>query len=492
MKESFILSIISILLLLTGCQPQPHHEKESGSLPDIYPDYIGVTIPADIAPLNFAMTDDAVDWMVVTVEGAQGDKLTSAGEDTDFDIDEWHQLLIKNKGAHLKVSVTTRKSGEWTRHKPFNVYVSSQPLGEWGVTYRRIPPSYSMYGLMGIWQRCLSNFDETPLLKTSQTPGLCVNCHTNNSTHAGQYVFHVRGAHGATIIQRQGQLDLLKAKNDTLGGSMVYPSWHPGGKYIAFSTNKTAQMFHMGNPKLIEVYDNSSDVFVYDVEKHTILRDSLVMTSTWSENCPAFSPDGKWLYFITALQRTYPQEFQQQRYNLCRVAFDEQTGKLGQQVDTLVRAEAMKKSVTWPRVSADGRYIMYSLINYGYFSVWHPEADLWLLDMKTGETRPMDEVNSQRSESLHQWSSNGHWFLFTSRRDDGLYTRLYFSSFGIDGKATKPFMLPQRHPKKYYRQLLDSYNTPDFTLQEIKANPQEMGRSIESDKRIETHTKEMK
>ena len=144
MKESFILSIISILLLLTGCRPQPHHEKESGSLPNIYPDYIGVTIPADIAPLNFAMTDDAVDWMVVTVEGAQGDKLNSAGEDTDFDIDEWHQLLIKNKGAHLKVSVTTRKDGEWTRHKPFNVYVSSQPLGEWGVTYRRIPPSYSI------------------------------------------------------------------------------------------------------------------------------------------------------------------------------------------------------------------------------------------------------------------------------------------------------------------------------------------------------------
>lgn len=152
----------------------------------------------------------------------------------------------------------------------------------------------------------------------------------------------------------------------------------------------------------------------------------------------------------------------------------------------------MKKSVTWPRLSKNGRYIMYSLINYGYFSVWHPEADLWLLDLKTGETRPMSEVNSSRSESLHEWSSNGHWFLFTSRRDDGLYTRLYFSSFDKNGKATKPFMLPQRHPQKYYRELMDSYNTPDFTIHKIPANPQEMGRAIESDKRINTHIKIMK
>ena len=492
MKFPFKIVISMMLLLLVACQPQPEHVKESGNQPDIYPDYVGVTVPTEIAPLNFAMTDEAVDWICVTVEGSKGGQVTSAGEDTDFDIDEWHQLLTRNKGGQLNVHVTARKEGQWTNYKSFSINVSPLPLGEWGITYRRIAPSYSMYGLMGIWQRCLSNFEETPLLKTSQIPGMCVNCHTNSSSHPGQYVFHVRGAHGATVIQRQGQTDLLKAKNDTLGGSMVYPSWHPGGRYIAFSTNKTAQAFHMGNPKLIEVYDNSSNVFVYDTETQTILRDSLIMTAAWSENCPTFSPDGRWLYFTTALQRTYPQEFQKQRYNLCRVAFDERTGKLGQEVDTLIRADSMKKSVTWPRLSTDGRYVMYSLINYGYFSVWHPEADLWLLDLKTGETRPMSEVNSTRSESLHEWSANGHWFLFTSRRDDGLYTRLYFSSFDKNGKATKPFMLPQRHPKKYYRELMDSYNTPDFTRLEIHVNQQETGRAIESDKRINTHIKIMK
>ena len=172
----------------------------------------------------------------------------------------------------------------------------------------------------------------------------------------------------------------------------------------------------------------------------------------------------------------------------CRVAFDEATGKTGNQVDTLVNAALTGKSATWPRPSYDGRYLMYTQLDYGYFSVWHPEAELFLIDLKTGDNRPMNEVNSRRSESLHNWSGNSHWFLFTSRRDDGLYTRLYFSSIDEHGKATKPFLLPQRNPKEYYRELLYSYNTPDFTSRPVKMDAREMGRRLESPKRQSIRT----
>ena len=101
-------------------------------------------------------------------------------------------------------------------------------------------------------------------------------------------------------------------------------------------------------------------------------------------------------------------------------------------------------------------------------------------------TRRMDEVNSQRSESLHAWSKNNHWFLFTSRRDDGLYTRLYFASIDATGRATKPFMLPQRNPKEYYRRLMYSYNTPDFTSKMVNIDKDAAYREIVSDKRTET------
>jgi Tol biopolymer transport system component len=248
-------------------------------------------------------------------------------------------------------------------------------------------------------------------------------------------------------------------------------------------------MFHAAGKKRIEVYDSSSDVFVYDTQTHTILKDTLTMKLLWAENTPAFSPDGCWLYYTTAQRQVYPTDFDKERYSLCRVAFDAQTGRLGTEVDTLLSTTKTGKSVTWPRPSYDGRYIMYTQVDYGYFSVWHPEADLWLLDLQSGETRPLDEVNSERAESLHSWSIGSRWFLFTSRRDDGLYTRVYFSCLDGNGKATKPFLLPQRHPKQYYRRSFYSFNTPDFMSRRIQTDARSMGRQIESDQRIETKIK---
>ena len=474
-----------LLILLTGCHSRPQNAVKENQLPAIYPDYTGVTIPTDIAPLDFAMSDDEVTRIDVTVKGEKGGELHANGTYADFDIDEWHQLLQNNKGGKLLVQVFAEKDGQWTAYQEFPIYVSNEPLGEWGITYRRIPPSYQIYSKMGIYQRNLSNFDEEPLLVNTHIGGMCINCHTPNRTNPDQYVFHARGANGATIIHRKGKDELLQAKNEFLGGSMVYPYWHPGGRYCAFSTNVTSQMFHFAHQKRIEVYDSKSDVFVYDAESQTVLRDTLTMKLLWAENCPVFSPDGKWLYYLTAKRQLYPTDYDQERYNLCRVAFDEQTGRFGQQVDTLIHADQMGKSVTWPRPSYDGKYIMYTLADYGYFSIWHSEADLWLLDLQTGATQPINEVNSAESESFHNWTGNSRWFLFTSRRDDGLYSRIYLSSV-VNGKATKPFMLPQRDPKHYYRDLLDSYNTPDFTKRKVDAHARRIAADIMSDRRIVT------
>lgn len=485
-SKLFTLYLSLLTLLLVGCHSAPKDVTEKDQLPQIWPDYVGVTIPVGIAPLNFSMADDEVTTIDVEVRGSKGGSLHANGDYADFDIDEWHRLLEANKGGQLTLTVCAEKNGQWTRYRSFQMMVSTEPLDEWGITYRRIPPSYEIYSKMGLYQRCLSTFDETPLIENTQIPDQCINCHTPNRTNPDQFVYHVRGSHGATVIGRDGKTEILVASNDSLGGSMVYPYWHPDGRYCAFSTNKTSQMFHASGAKRIEVYDNSSDVFVYDTETHTILKDTLTMKLLWAENTPAFSPDGRWLYYTTAKRQFYPTDYDKECYSLCRVAFDAHTGRFGEQVDTLINTTVTGKSVTWPRPSYDGRYIMYTQTDFGYFSVWHPEADLWLLDLKTGETRPMDTVNSPQTESLHNWSTGSRWFLFTSRRDDGLYTRIYFSCLDENGKATKPFLLPQRNPKQYYRRLLYSYNTPDFASRPLDLDSRDMSRRIESEERVST------
>lgn len=485
------LILMTALCLLTACSSRPHHAQTVNEYPRIYPDYIDVTIPVGIAPLNFAMADDSVTAIDVEVSGAWGGSLHTNGSCTDFDIGKWHEMVKQNRGGQLRVSVCAQRDGQWTRYRDFTIHIAKAALPDWGITYRRIAPGYEMYGLMGIYERDLSTFEETSLIDNHDNEGMCLNCHTPNRTRPDEYVMHIRGANGATLIHRDGKDELLKALNDSLGGAMVYPYWHPGGRYCAFSTNKTSQMFHTRKANTVEVYDAASDVFVYDTETHEIISDTLIMKKYWAENCPAFSPDGKWLYFTTARRQVYPTDYDKERYSLCRVSFDEETGCIGQQVDTLVNAPAEGKSVSWPRPSYDGLYVMYALADYGYFSIWHPESDLWLLDVQSGQSRPLTIANSQRADSFHNWSSDSQWYLFTSRRDDGRYSRIYIASIGKDGKSTKPFMLPQRDPKNFYTQSLYSYNTPDFTARPVGSDPQALHRALQSSQRIATKIKSL-
>lgn len=488
MKIQHILFYIIAIAWLSSCSEKPHDATDTGELPPIFPDYVGVTVPSDIAPLNFAVIDSTanVESVYVTVTGSMKGDLTISGDYANFHVEKWHQLTAENTGGKLTFSVNAKINNKWLKYRDFDVYVSSYPLDQWGLTYRLIAPGYEVYSRMGIYQRDLSNFDEFPIIENTMTNGQCYNCHTPNHTDPSSFVFHVRGDHGATMIQRGSECTWLKAINDSLGGAMVYPYWHPSGRYIAFSTNQTRQGFHVGLDKRLEVFDLSSDVLVYDVEKNEIILDTLLSSKTWSENTPVFSPDGKNLYFTTCIQQEYPADMKKEQYNLCRVSFDESTGKITGPVDTLFNAVARGKSVTWPRPSYDGRYLIFTLNDYGYFSIWHKESDQWLYDLATGEAAPIDIINSDDADSYHNWSDNSHWLVFTSRRDDGLYSRLYLTSVDDNGTFTKPFLLPQADPLTYYTEGLQSFNTPDFTKAKVDFDSRRAVKDIISPDRLPT------
>lgn len=486
MKEIGIHIIILIACILCACESKPHDVERVEELPEIYPDYADVTIPVDIAPLNFNVEAEGVSCVDVTVRGSIGGEIHTNGKWAKFDIDEWHDITAQNQGGDLAITVCAEIDGRWRQYKEFVVHVSTYPTNQWGLTYRRVAPGYEVYSKMGIYQRELSNFEERAIFENTSAVGACVNCHTSNKTNPEQIVFHIRGEHGATMIQQRGRREWLKAINDSLKGAMVYPYWHPSGRYCAFSTNQTRQGFHVVKDERIEVFDLSSDILVYDIEKREIITDTIVGTKIYSENIPVFSPDGKWIYFTTARQQDYPLDFKAEKYDLCRISFDAETGRFGDKVDTLFKATDQGKSVTWPRPSYDGRYIMFTLMDYGYFSIWHKESDQWLLDLQTREVRPLAEINSEDADSYHNWSENSRWVVFTSRRGDGLYTQLYLSSIDDAGHFTKPFLLPQENPKEYYSETLFSFNTPDFTKAPVEFDSKMAGGEIMSDKRIET------
>ena len=488
MKRRYYIIYILVVLTLAACSHRPTHVQQVDSLPAIYPDYVDVTIPDSIAPLNFSMAADEFSRMDVVVTGQKGGQLRANGEWAKFDVDQWHQLVHQNVGGNLKVTVAAqrRSDGQWLQYRDFDIHVSTDRLQAWGLTYRRVAPGYESYSHMGIYQRALGSFSEETIIDNTSVPGMCVNCHTSHQTNPQRFVFHVRGDHGATMVQLDGQRQWLQASNDQLGGSMVYPYWHPSGRYCAFSTNQTRQAFHVAKEERIEVFDLRSDVFVYNPTTRQIISDSLLSTPDWSENTPTFSPDGRTLYYLTCRQQEYPAHFKDEQYNLCRISFNPDDATFGQQVDTLFDAVSMGKSLTWPRPSYDGRFLLFTLSDYGYFSIWHEESEQWLLDLLTLEAHPLDLLNSPRADSYHNWSLDSRWVVFTSRRDDGLYSRLYLGHIDENGQPTKPFMLPQENPRQYYTTSLYSYNTPDFSLSPVSFDSYEAAREILSDERLST------
>ncbi len=479
---------ILIALCLVACDNSPRDVKKTGTQPNIFPDYIGVTIPANIAPMNFDFLGD-YDRVDLVIKGEQGGELHVNGREVDIPIKEWHKLTEQNRGAALLFVLSVRNNGKWAEYQPFAMYVSTTDLDEWGDTYRRIPPGFEVYGHLGIYQRDLRTFEETPIIETYSAPGACYNCHTANRTNPEQFTFHVRGDHGATFVRHDGEDEWLKAINDSIGGTLVYPYWHPSGKYVAYSTNTTRQSFHALKEKRIEVYDQASDVLIYEPSTHRILRDTLVATTDHFETYPVFSPDGRTIYFCSTDMRDMPREYLDMHYNICRVGFDPERFEIVGPVDTIYNARAMGQTAIHPRPSYDGKWLMFTQADYGCFPIWHKEADNYLLDLQTLEAIPLTEANSDDTESWHNWSVDNTWFLFTSRRGDGLFTRLYFSSIDVEGNSTKAFLMPQRHPRKYYENMLYSYNTPDFTSAPVKFDKREASRAILSDERVKTEVK---
>lgn len=474
-----------LLFMLFACTTETVKDAiQEATQPQIYPDYTDVTIPVNIAPLNFCMTDEEATLVDAVITDSKGNTIHSQGEEaTDFDLDDWHSMLSQNCGDSLTVTVSAKYSDGWHTYRPFSICVSPDSI-DYGICYRLIEPGYEVWSKMGIYERDLSSFDERALIENTQFEG-CVNCHSFNRGNPDEMSLHIRGGHSATLLRsKNNPLSALNTQTDETLGFCVYPYWHPSGRYVAYSTNTTNQLFHIADRNRIEVFDSASDIQIYDVENNELLLTPLLKQDSIYETYPVFSADGRSLYFCAA--RALPENNHQLdsiHYNLCRIDFEPETGEFGTRIDTIINAEAQHKSVSFPRPSYDGRFLCYTLSDYGQFSIWHHEADLYLLDLSTGQTAPMHGANSEDTESYHGWSTNSRWMVLSSRRDDGLYTRPYFCHIDTKGRVRKAFMLPQQNPRRFYRERFFSFNVPDFIIRPTRFDGHEASRLINDDKR---------
>lgn len=472
-----------LFLLLVACSKHPSLPSsytQMNSEPAIWPDYTGVTIPPNIAPLNF-LVDDVDD--VVAEFSIHNLKYSYGGKENKVQIDEneWHEILSSAKGKSISVAVYTKTNGKWLAYKPFPIYVAEEEIDPY-ISYRVLPPTFVGYDELSIRQRNLTNFDETIIYNNRMISegleGQCINCHSYQNYSTNNMMFHMRMQNPGTMIVSDGELIFVNLKSKDMISAAAYNSWHPSLPIIAFSTDHTMQSFHTRDITKVEVMESASDIIIYDIKNNfvqTVLNDSSDL-----ELFPSWSPDGKWLYYCSAhyeYQKKYEDttelldKYRTLQYNLYRISFDADNMTFGEP-ELIYDAIAMNRSAVQPRVSQDGRYVLFAEGPCGLFHIWHTSADVQILDLLTGELIDTKTMNSPLPESYSSFSSNDRWILFESRRDDGNYTRTYFAYFDRQGQLHKPFEVPAEDPE-FFRIFLRSWSRPEFMKEPVSITPRQ-------------------
>lgn len=481
LKKAVVFYLLSVVCFACSKHPSlPSNYTQVEAKPSIWPDYKDVTVPPNIAPLNFLV--DSVDDVIAEFK-IQNSKFNYGGKANKVQIDEkeWHEMLSSSKGKSLSVTVYTKKDGKWSSYKPFNINVAEEEIEPF-ISYRVLPPTFVGYDELSIRQRNLTNFEESIIYNNRQISegleGQCINCHSYQNYGTDNMMFHMRMQNPGTMIVSDGELIFVNLKADGMISAAAYNSWHPFLPIIAFSTDHTMQSFHTREITKVEVMESASDIIIYDVKNNrvqTVLNDSLEF-----ELFPSWSPDGKWLYYCSA-HHEYKDKYEDTeellakyktlQYNLYRLSFDAETMTFGEP-ELIYDAVGKNRSAVQPRVSQDGCHVLFAEGPWGLFHIWHTSAEVQMLDVETGELVDTRSINSTFPESYPSFSSNDRWVMFESRRDDGNYTRTYFAYFDKQGRLHKPFEVPAKDPE-YFRLFLRSWSRPEFMKEPVRITPRQ-------------------
>ena len=453
----FILLYGLLLAVTASCGTNRGGEplaEISGS--GMFPDYTDITIPCNIAPLNFRI--DGSTAISVQVSGKSQYKFKCRGPLMRFPLKAWRKMLEAEAGEKLQVNVSFRTASGDGQLDGFFWQVAPEPLDRF-LSYRLIEPAYEVWNNILVEERNVENFNARLLGDNTNAGKCCMNCHTSNG--GGTSYMHLRGATGGTLLNRNGNLLKLDTRTDSTMGGAVYGDISADGRYGVFAAAGITFAMHSRTDMRMEVYDTASDLLVVDFDSLTVTDSRAVKGTEYQETFPCFSADGKLILFCRAKHLEQPDSTMRMMYDIAAVSFDPATGRVGDSVRTLMSGARHNVSFSHLKCSPDNRFLLVTAAQYGTFPIWHPESQLWLIDIKTGHINVMSRTNAPGADTYHSWSSNSRWIAFASKRDDGVYGRPYIAFIDTDGNSGKPFVLPQRDPD-VYRTSMKSYNLPEL------------------------------
>lgn len=465
-----------------------------------------IVLPPNIAPLGFTPADPGYTIASVRFSAfvyAADTTATEAGAvvfepwPEKFEaghLRQWHELLASARNGFIRVDITAYPDGRpdsLQAFPPLRWFIADEPIDPY-IVYRTSIFEDASYHHLVIEQKNLENFETKPLLDNFMMNNNCMNCHACEGNNINNFIVHLRATLTGTLLAKDGELTKLRVPDEYPGLRLVYPSWHKGGDFIAFSTNQVySQHFSTPRRKGLVTVDTLGDIVLLDTRTLELFSCPELTDEAYDDVFPCFSADGRSLFFCRAPARgteaearALARERRQARHSaadslffrngeqladwldvsderiekanalradLMQIDFDPETRQFSN-LRTVVRFSDLNLSATMPFASPDGEYLVVSALPTTTFSV-QVMGDLYKVYLKDGyRIEPIHSLNTDGSETFHTFSSNGRWMVFASNRETFGIPELYISHV-TGGVFAKPFILPQAETDFYARNL---------------------------------------
>jgi Flp pilus assembly protein TadD len=417
----------------------------------------------------------------------------------------WEQIKKHSIGQPAKITITGFRDGQLrspVSRGQVSIQTSRDPVGA-PIFYRDVPlmPSELEKGVIKplaaaaipliAWR--LRNVGEPRSRVVLTGMHTCANCHSFSADGRTLGMDldgpqNDKGLYAISAVQPQMSIrneDVItwKSFRDQPSGPMrvgFMSAISPDGRYVVTTVGVDQDLsrnYYVANFKdyrFLQVFYATRGVLtVYD--RTTGRRQSLAGAADprCVQTNATWSPDGQYLVFARAEGKdAYPEgrkmaEYAndpnetEMQYDLYRVPFN---GGQGGQAEPIAGASRNGKSNSFPRVSPDGRWIVFVEARNGL--LMRPDSQLYIVPAAGGVARRM-RANTPLMNSWHSFSPNGRWLVFSSKGRSP-YTQMYLTHIDEEGNDSPAILIEDSTAANRAVNLPEFVNIPPDGLAKIE------------------------
>ncbi|HWR54757.1 MAG TPA: tetratricopeptide repeat protein [Bryobacteraceae bacterium] len=263
------------------------------------------------------------------------------------------------------------------------------------------------------------------------------------------------------------------------------PQLSPDGQYATATLNEEVFVANFKDYRFLQVfYPTRGIVACYSRATGKIQALPGADDPSYVQTNAVWSPDGSYLVFSRAKATDpYPEgrklaEYANDpneppiRYDLYRIPFN---GGRGGKPEPIAGASRNGMSNSFPRVSPDGRWIVFVQSRNG--QLMRPDGQLYIVPAEGGRARRM-RCNTPLMNSWHSFSPNSRWMVFSSKGESP-YTQMYLTHIDEKGNDTPAILIENATAANRAVNLPEFLNVPPGGLLDIEVPAAEFYRIVD-------------